>query len=326
MNKIFKLFALFALTAGGLYADYPEITSLDSGSIIFKQFIDDINLSYRKSAYSNIPGMGEVPSSGGKVPSSGGEVPSFGGKAPERDSVPLSIAVYRRKSENLFQFSSRLNLPYETVSTLNKLGNPSDFTKLEMVLFPNQPALFIPDKASSDIEHFLSVRKKSGKKITVNFRGKKEFFYIIKNGRFNSTERSLFLNTFFRFPIDKGKISSYYGNRPHPFTGKLSFHNGIDIAAPVGTAVCAAASGRVCETGYDNILGNYIIIEHMTGFYSIYGHLSQTLVLLKSDIKTGNVIGKVGNTGYSTGPHLHFEIRKKGKSQDPLKYIRGKSK
>jgi murein DD-endopeptidase MepM/ murein hydrolase activator NlpD len=305
MNKSLKLVMYFVLSATFLHADYPEIKSLDSGSIIFKQFSEDINRSYRKAASNAL---------------------SRGNNDSPLSSVPLSIAYYKRKYENLFQFSARLNLPYETLSTLNRLSKPDDFMELEMVLFPNQPALFIADNASSDIEHFLSVKKKSGEKITVNFKGKKEVFYIIKNGRFNATERSLFLNTYFRFPIDKGKISSYYGNRPHPFTGKLSFHNGIDIAAPVGTAVYAAASGGVYETGFDNVLGNYVIIEHMSGFYSIYGHLSQILVLLKSDIKTGIVIGKVGNTGYSTGPHLHFEIRKKGKSQDPLKYIRGKSK
>ncbi len=91
----------------------------------------------------------------------------------------------------------------------------------------------------------------------------------------------------------------------------MSFHNGIDIAAPVGTDVFASASGTVRIIDYEPVLGNYLVIEHSGGFYTIYGHLSKTLVLLNSNIKTGNVIGKVGNTGYSTGPHLHFEIRKK---------------
>ena len=145
---------------------------------------------------------------------------------------------------------------------------------------------------------------------------------MIPDTRFNKTERSLFLNTFFRFPIEKGKITSFYGNRLHPMTGKLSFHNGIDIAASIGTDVFSSASGKVYETNYNSILGNYIIIEHPAGLYTIYGHLSKTLVSLNSRIKTGTIIGKVGNSGYSTGPHLHFEIRKKGESADPLKYIR----
>ena len=290
----YLLYSVFFIAAPVfIHADYPEVYKLDNLDIVFRQFTEDINLSYKKSAAAQF-------------------------------DIPLMIASYKRKDENLFQFSSRVNLPYGTVATLNRLNKPSDFLKLDTVLFPNQPAVFIPDNAENDLELFLSSRKYKGEKISINSGSRKTDFYVIRDSRLNSTERSLFLNTYFRFPIDKGKITSFYGSRPHPFTGKLSFHNGIDIAASVGTYVSAAASGTVTETGYDSVLGKYVIITHSGGFYSIYGHLSETLVLLKSSVKTGNIIGKVGNTGYSTGPHLHFEIRKKGESQDPLNYIRGK--
>ena len=295
MTKKYTAAVIFLFAASFLFSDYPEIKILDRSDLIFRQFLQDIDLSYINSASG-------------------------------KEKVPLLISRYRRKDESLFQFSSRINLPYEAIATLNRIGKPSDFENLGDILVPNQPAVFIPDNALNDLELFLSTRKYKGEKITISSGKKKTVFYMIADGRLNSTERSLFLNTFFRFPINKGQISSYYGSRPHPFTGKLSFHNGIDIAAPVGTDVFASASGKVHGTGYDQVLGNYIIIEHSGGFYSIYGHLSKTLVLLNTDIKTGNVIGKVGNTGYSTGPHLHFEIRKKGESQNPLKYIRGKPK
>ena len=286
---------LFLFAASFLYADYPEIKLLERSDLVFRQFSEDIDLSYRNYATA-------------------------------KENISLLFCKYRRKDETLFQFSSRINLPYETIATLNRIGKPSDFLNLEEVIIPNQPAVFIPDNADNDLELFLSTRKLNGSKVYSLAGNIKTVFYMIPDGRLNSTERSLFLNTLFRFPINKGQISSYYGSRPHPFTGKMSFHNGIDIAAPVGTDVFASASGRVQETDYDSVLGNYVVIEHSGGFYSIYGHLSKTLVLLNTDIKTGNVIGKVGNTGYSTGPHLHFEIRKKGESQDPLKYIRGKSR
>ncbi len=293
MKKRLSLILLFISSCPVLFSDYPEIISLNRNDVIFRQISSDIDLSYQHSAS-------------------------------ERYDLPLMLAVYSRKDEDLFHFSSRVNLPYGTIATLNRINKPADFLNLNKVLVPNQPAIFIPDNANNDLELFLSSRKLKGKKIYINSSSKKSVFFMIKDGRLNSTERSLFLNTFFRYPIDRGKITSFYGNRPHPFTGKLSFHNGIDIAAPVGTDVFASASGVVSNTGYDPVLGNFIFIEHSGGFYSIYGHLSKTLVLLNSSIRTGNVIGKVGNTGYSTGPHLHFEIRKKGESQDPLKYIRGK--
>ncbi len=295
MRLRYRAFIILILLAPALQADYPEILELDRSDMVFRQFSGDIDLSYRKSAE-------------------------------EKQNLPLLIGFYRKKDENLFQFSSRINLPYETVATLNRIAKPSDFDTLEKILIPNQPAVFIPDNAVNDLELFLSSRKHSGERITVLSDKGKTVFYMIPDGRLNKTERSLFLNTYFRFPIDRGKISSFYGSRPHPFTGKMSFHNGIDIAAPVGTDVFASASGTVSQTGYDPVLGNYVVIEHSGGFYSIYGHLSKTLVLLDKIINTGNVIGKVGNTGYSTGPHLHFEIRKKGVSQNPLKYIRGKSR
>ena len=295
MKNKYILSVIFLIFTSSLFAEYPEIKNLNRSDLVFKQFSQDIDLSYINTA----SGKGKL---------------------------PLLLSCYSRKDESLFQFSSRINLPYETIATLNRIGKPSDFENLEEILVPNQPAVFIPDNAVNDLELFLSTKKHKGTKITVSLRNKKTVFYMIANGRLNTTERSLFLNTFFRFPINKGQISSYYGSRPHPFTGKMSFHNGIDIAAPVGTDVFASASGKVSETGKDSVLGNYVVIEHSGGFYTIYGHLSKTLVLFNTDIKTGNVLGKVGNTGYSTGPHLHFEIRKKGESQDPLRYIRGKSR
>ena len=290
MIKNYLLF-IFLFCAAFLCADYPQVNVLDNSDIIFKQFSSDIDLSYRNYASS-------------------------------KKNIPLLISRYKRKNEDLFSFSSRVNLPYESIATLNRIAKPSDFINLDTVLIPNQPCIFIPDNALNDLELFLSTRKLKGNKITVSLNNKIEMFYMIRNGRLNSTERSLFLNTFFRFPINRGRISSYYGSRPHPFTGKMSFHNGIDIAASVGTDVFASASGKVSSVDYDPVLGNYLVIEHSGGFYTIYGHLSKTLVLLNTIVKTGNVIGKVGNTGYSTGPHLHFEIRKKGESKNPLFYIR----
>jgi len=105
--------------------------------------------------------------------------------------------------------------------------------------------------------------------------------------------------------------------RVDPFTRQIAFHSGIDLAAPWGTDVYAARSGRVAEVGRDDTYGNYILLDHAGGYQTLYGHLSRILVRLHQEVTSGMIIGKVGSSGMSTGPHLHFEIRFRGRPEDP---------
>jgi murein DD-endopeptidase MepM/ murein hydrolase activator NlpD len=113
-------------------------------------------------------------------------------------------------------------------------------------------------------------------------------------------------------------LSSPYGWRQSPFTGQRSFHTGIDMACPMGTSVYAALAGQVSSTGYSATYGNYIIVSHHSGYKTLYGHLSAILVVPGQNVDTSTRIGKVGNTGLSTGPHLHFTVFKAGKTVNPL--------
>ena len=113
-------------------------------------------------------------------------------------------------------------------------------------------------------------------------------------------------------------LSSYYGWRISPFTGKRSFHSGVDMAAPLGTSVYAALAGKVSAIGYNSTYGNYIIVSHHSGYKTLYGHLSAILVVTGQNVDTSVRIGKVGNTGMSTGPHLHFTVFKTGKTVNPM--------
>jgi len=117
-------------------------------------------------------------------------------------------------------------------------------------------------------------------------------------------------------------ISSSFGLRQNPVTGNQRFHQGLDLAAPQGTEVYAARDGVVSEQGEDSILGRYIIISHRDNWVSLYGHLSRIETTLRQQVTSGSLIGKVGSTGQSTGPHLHFELRQNGKAQDPEKLLR----
>jgi hypothetical protein len=121
-------------------------------------------------------------------------------------------------------------------------------------------------------------------------------------------------------PCD-GFVTRGFGMHNDPFTGAYQRHNGIDIAAPKGTPVYATAEGIVMSTSYESGLGNVIIIDHGQGLSTTYGHLSKVMVPRGYKVKRGEEIGLVGSTGYSTGPHLHYEVHTNGRAVDPSDYI-----
>ncbi|WP_448376465.1 peptidoglycan DD-metalloendopeptidase family protein [Fervidobacterium sp.] len=118
-----------------------------------------------------------------------------------------------------------------------------------------------------------------------------------------------------------GEISSEYGWRIHPIYNKRLFHTGLDIRAQTGTPVFAARSGVVKFAGVKSGYGNIIIIEHSGGYETYYAHLSKINVFVGLRIEKGDFIGRVGSTGTSTGPHLHFEVRKYDETNDPVAYL-----
>ena len=119
----------------------------------------------------------------------------------------------------------------------------------------------------------------------------------------------------------RGWISSSFGYRQYPFTGEVSLHEGIDIAAMPGTPVYAPATGEIMFAGYKTGYGNVIIIDHGYRLSTLYGHLSDIMVSSGQRVKRKQVIGVTGNTGHSSGPHLHYEVRIAGVPVDPADYI-----
>lgn len=116
-------------------------------------------------------------------------------------------------------------------------------------------------------------------------------------------------------------ISSSYGRRKHPIFGYYSTHTGIDIAAKNGANILAANKGTVIVAGWQGAYGNTVIIDHGGGITTLYGHCSKLLVKNGDEVDVGQIIAKVGSTGWSTGPHLHFEVRVNGATKNPLDYV-----
>lgn len=119
-----------------------------------------------------------------------------------------------------------------------------------------------------------------------------------------------------------GRITSCYGYRTNPISGKYGLHTGVDIAADQGSTIVAAYNGVVTDTGYGEKKGNFVLMQHTDGKQTLYCHCSEILVEEGSVIRAGEAIALVGSTGWSTGPHLHFEIRLNGSSVDPLNFIK----
>jgi len=146
------------------------------------------------------------------------------------------------------------------------------------------------------------------------------------------TDKSTKLEAFYRdqtlllsstpsiWPV-RGYLSATFGNRLDPFTGRPDFHPGIDISTPIGTRVMAPADGIVLSTGLSGGYGNAIIIDHGYGVVSRYGHLEGFNVRPGQKVHRGDVIGFVGNTGRSTGPHLHYEVWVREQAQNPIHFI-----
>lgn len=133
-----------------------------------------------------------------------------------------------------------------------------------------------------------------------------------------------YANGSFIFPVESySHISSRFGERIHPITGELKNHNGMDIAANMGTAVYAADGGKVVLAEWYGGYGNCIMIDHGNGYKTLYGHLSYIGVKSGQSVTQGSTIGQVGSTGNSTGPHLHFEVYLNGSRIDPEQFYSG---
>jgi len=295
---IIELLTLFPLIS--TYPQYPRIRSFSRRDPLFVQLQESLSQFYRWKSKRTTRGK----------------------------PTHISIYEYRiKKGDDLFVIAAKANLPYDTISSLNRINNPGEIKDRKILYIPTLPGIFVPVKPRSTLEIImLSWRRNKRKEdllITLKTPKGRVKFYFYMDDRFHPIERAYFLRILFRFPLPKGVISSGYGKRINPFTGHEEFHSGIDIAAPIGTPVMAARDGRVIYTGYNSIYGKHIIIEHSGGYETIYGHLSEIDVRLHNYVSSGMIIGKVGMTGMATGPHLHFEIRRKGQPTNPIPLLLG---
>lgn len=242
-------------------------------------------------------------------------------------SAAASLSMYRyrvKKGDTLLGVAARCTLPYEALSTLNRIPPGGELRPGADLLIPATPGLFLPEIPRTDLELLMTEARAEDAgavPITVRRSGGSERFLFYPDQGFSQAERAFFLNIAFRYPLPAARLTSSFGWRRNPVTGKAALHAGIDLAAPLGTEVYAVASGIVVERGEDPVYGRYLVVEHEGAWKSVYGHLSEVLADLRNTVRSGSIIGRVGTTGQSTGPHLHFELRRNGEARDPAPLI-----
>ena len=123
------------------------------------------------------------------------------------------------------------------------------------------------------------------------------------------------------WPIVGGWISSHFGHRSDPFTGRGAFHGGVDFVGPAGSRVIATGPGVVTYSGYKNGYGYLVEVTHPTGYVTRYGHNSRNLVREGQAVQKNQPVAVIGSTGRSTGTHVHFEVERDGKTQNPMRYL-----
>ncbi len=231
--------------------------------------------------------------------------------------LPLDIKLYKvREGDTLSGIAERFAMDLDTIASLNReWGSGVHLIQIgEAIQIPNQNGIFIPidgDLESVCVEKdvpaevVLAVNRIERQSVQP---GTELFFPGVQH---TGIERSVITGSAFLKPV-AGYLTSGFGYRHDPFTHEIHFHRGVDLAAPTGTAVRAALDGKVVVVGDDPVLGKYILIRHQISYSSLYGHLSQIWVRRGSTVTRGQKIGAIGNTGRSTGSHLHFEIRRRG--------------
>jgi murein DD-endopeptidase MepM/ murein hydrolase activator NlpD len=242
--------------------------------------------------------------------------------------APLAVLLYRAKpGDTIGSIATRVGLTMDTVSSMNRVqGRGVHNVRVgEVLKIPTEDGIFLA--LSGDFDTLCAKRKVAtedvlaANNLTRNelAQGMLLFFPGVQHTGF---ELALANGVGVALPLH-GYESSPFGRRADPFTGQPSRHSGVDIAAPEGSQIRAGTDGRVLAAQYDTILGNYVQIQGQVGFSYIYGHMSQILTREGAIVSTGQVIGLVGHTGYATGPHLHFEIRKNGVPINPNNYLPG---
>ena len=239
---------------------------------------------------------------------------------------PLGLNPYRvAKGETVGEIAQRFGLTQDTILSVNGIKNSRLIQIGQVLSIPNQDGILYVVRKSDTLEILAEKYEIEPEGIRVangladgDLRVGETLF--LPEARLARVDLQEINGDLFKWPV-RGYVSSRYGWRTSPFTGAKQFHSGLDIAAPHGTPLRAAMSGRVVDTGYDANSGNYVVLAHHSGYRTLYGHMDVIRVTVGETVQLGQRIGDVGSTGLSTGSHCHFTVFKNGATVNPINLI-----
>jgi len=232
-----------------------------------------------------------------------------------------------QRGENISNLAISFGLNQDTIISVNKITAARLLQVGRVLKIPNQDGIYHTVRNGETLETIAARYKADSESIkTAN-----ELFsdkvstgtdLFIPGARLDWARLQEINGDLFIWPVN-GAVTSNYGWRRDPFNrSRRQFHNGIDIRGSVGTPVRAAMAGRVSVVGFDRVFGNYIIVNHNSGYRTLYGHLSVIRTRTGAYVAAGERIGDVGSTGQSTGSHLHFTVYKNGVTVNPRALMR----
>ncbi|MDR1147128.1 MAG: M23 family metallopeptidase [Spirochaetaceae bacterium] len=244
---------------------------------------------------------------------------------PEEFSMPRTLVYssYKVQSGDMIGFiSSNFGLNQDTLISVNNISNTRSIQVGKKLLIPNQDGIMhmilpgetldkIADKYEVNADSIVTANELFSEKINAGFN------IFIPNAKLDSAKLQEINGDLFIWPV-RGRLTSGYGYRRNPISGLRGFHSGIDLSANTGVPIKAAMAGRIISTGYNDVFGNFVVISHHSNYRTLYGHMSVIRVETGAYVRSGQTIGDVGNTGQSTGSHLHFQVYKNGLTVNPL--------
>lgn len=231
-----------------------------------------------------------------------------------RELVAAHEETLKQEHENLLELEASTEAKQESVETL--LGEK----RKELKNFESR--IDVAQGQISEYERDIRAQEEKVKKLEAEIRRREEEARKAAEAAGKSYQTVNLGDIRFTWPCPSStRITSVFGAREAPTEGASTEHKGMDIGAPTGSGIVAAAAGTVVIATYSYSAGNYVMLNHGGGVYTVYMHCSQLLVSEGQQVNKGQTIARVGSTGYSTGPHLHFGIRSNGQYVDPARYV-----
>jgi murein DD-endopeptidase MepM/ murein hydrolase activator NlpD len=261
----------------------------------------------------------------------------FLGERVSFDGISMKV-VSVKPGDNFWKIARKYGVDIDTLIAANPFWESLDASANELVVVPSEKGVLHFIKDLSQVYQLQELYGANPEDIIVQnlptmFRYYNKFqsahdpiAVFVRNARPESSmmteplAKQFALREMFRSPLG-GRYSSFFGKRLDPIVHTGQFHNGVDIASQYGTPVGAACEGVVSAAGWMGGFGKAVMVDHPKGYRTLYGHLSQISVSPGQKVKAGQFVGRVGSTGWSTGPHLHFTLWHNGRPINPMKVL-----